>query len=338
MLTDAIEEDLEMKEEEEEEEGCYGHQGLERDLHLAAELGKTLLERNRVLEDSLEQMILRNQEQMREIEYLFKQGDQLRAVNDQHTKVHEQLEAMTQDLEQKNQKLLLENRAAQLKILRLSETVEGLQNQVEQLHAETEKIKVVSADQNRSRTLGAAPERKDGDVEVLTSSEEERASLRSSSPDWSVCSRHYSTSPALEEDCDALLRSVHALLSRLMSERVHKASALREHQALLQKIHRLELRAEKLEVYEEKLEESEAQIQELRLLLRSREIHHCRCWVEDEEGNLMKEIHEEEKSRRSQPQEQRPLYRALFEKIFGVLQRSKQELNRAEHGAGDLTA
>ncbi|MEQ2233638.1 hypothetical protein ILYODFUR_023828 [Ilyodon furcidens] len=38
------------------------------DLHLAAELGKTLLERNKELEDSLQQMYITNEEQGQEIE------------------------------------------------------------------------------------------------------------------------------------------------------------------------------------------------------------------------------------------------------------------------------
>lgn len=38
------------------------------DLHLAAELGKTLLERNKELEDSLQQMYVNNDEQVHEIE------------------------------------------------------------------------------------------------------------------------------------------------------------------------------------------------------------------------------------------------------------------------------
>lgn len=38
------------------------------DLHLAAELGKTLLERNKELEDSLQQMYITNEEQVHEIE------------------------------------------------------------------------------------------------------------------------------------------------------------------------------------------------------------------------------------------------------------------------------
>lgn len=42
------------------------------DLHLAAELGKTLLERNHELEEGLQQMYTTNQEQLQEIEVLTK--------------------------------------------------------------------------------------------------------------------------------------------------------------------------------------------------------------------------------------------------------------------------
>lgn len=41
---------------------------LHTDLHLAAELGKTLLERNKDLEDSLQHMYVNNEEQVQEIE------------------------------------------------------------------------------------------------------------------------------------------------------------------------------------------------------------------------------------------------------------------------------
>lgn len=41
------------------------------DLHLAAELGKTLLERNKELEDSLQQMYTTNEEQVQEIEVQY---------------------------------------------------------------------------------------------------------------------------------------------------------------------------------------------------------------------------------------------------------------------------
>eukprot|EP00064_Thunnus_orientalis_P022003 superscaffoldBa00007049_g22179 len=59
-----VEEEFEIK----EEEPWYDKQDLEHDLQLAAELGKTLLERNRELEQGLQQMYSNNQEQLQEIE------------------------------------------------------------------------------------------------------------------------------------------------------------------------------------------------------------------------------------------------------------------------------
>lgn len=47
------------------------------DLQLAAELGKTLLDRNTELEDSLQQMYTTNQEQLQEIEVIYLMGELL---------------------------------------------------------------------------------------------------------------------------------------------------------------------------------------------------------------------------------------------------------------------
>lgn len=47
------------------------------DLHLAAELGKTLLERNKELEDSLQQMYINNEEQVQEIEVKLRRSSRL---------------------------------------------------------------------------------------------------------------------------------------------------------------------------------------------------------------------------------------------------------------------
>ncbi|KAG8007105.1 Cerebellar degeneration-related protein 2-like [Nibea albiflora] len=86
------------------------------DLHLAAELGKTLLERNKELEDSLQQMYINNEEQVQEIEYLSKQLEMLREMNEQHAKVYEQLDVTARELEITNEKLVLESKASQQKI------------------------------------------------------------------------------------------------------------------------------------------------------------------------------------------------------------------------------
>lgn len=49
---------------------CFPLSAFFLDLHLAAELGKTLLERNKELEDSLQQMYITNEEQVQEIEVM----------------------------------------------------------------------------------------------------------------------------------------------------------------------------------------------------------------------------------------------------------------------------
>lgn len=52
-------------------------------------------------------------------QYLSKQVELLRQMNDQHTKVYEQLDVAARDLEQNNQRLVQDNRLAQHKIHRL---------------------------------------------------------------------------------------------------------------------------------------------------------------------------------------------------------------------------
>ncbi|XP_063790529.1 cerebellar degeneration-related protein 2 [Pseudophryne corroboree] len=137
MLTDSNVEEFEIK----EDEPWYDHQDLQQDLQLAAELGKTLLDRNTELEESLQQMYSTNQEQIQEIEYLTKQVDLLRRMNEQHAKVYEQLDVTARELEDANQKLVLESRTSQQKITGLTETIEGLQGHIEDLQRQVDDLK-----------------------------------------------------------------------------------------------------------------------------------------------------------------------------------------------------
>ncbi|KPP61323.1 hypothetical protein Z043_120592, partial [Scleropages formosus] len=125
----------------EEEEPWYDQQDLEQDLHLAAELGKTLLERNKELEDSLQQMYLTNEEQVQEIEYLSKQLDMLREMNEQHARVYEQLDITARELEVTNESLVVESKTSQQKIERLTGTIELLQGQVDALTIQVEELR-----------------------------------------------------------------------------------------------------------------------------------------------------------------------------------------------------
>lgn len=103
------------------------------------------------------------------LQHLTKQVELLRQVNDQHAKVYEQLDVSARELEQNNCKLVQENRAAQQKIqgwaadrrwllgptepelslnacqmfsIRLAETVELLQTQVDELQSQVEELKL----------------------------------------------------------------------------------------------------------------------------------------------------------------------------------------------------
>ncbi|XP_043085959.1 cerebellar degeneration-related protein 2 [Puntigrus tetrazona] len=253
MLTDIIEGEFDIK----EEEPWYDHQDLEHDLHLAAELGKNLLQQNRDLEETLQQMCITNQEQTQEIEYLSKQVDTLRSMNDQHAKLHEQLDSGAQDLERKNQRLVLENRAAQTKIEGLTETAEGLQAQVDELQRDVRKMRLVSAERSRSGDLG------------LACCEENRQSHKHFSHECSVSSSRSSPKREERDEHRELKRSVHSLQTQLSAERARRETAELEADALARELGRLEPRAALLGVYEERLAQKEAEVQELRLLLRS---------------------------------------------------------------------
>ncbi|XP_015281696.1 PREDICTED: cerebellar degeneration-related protein 2 [Gekko japonicus] len=137
MLTDSLVEEFEIR----EDEPWYDQQDLQQDLYLAAELGKTLLDRNTELETSLQQMYATNQEQLQEIEYLTKQVELLRQMNDQHAKVYEQLDITVRDLEDANQKLIVDSRSSQQKILSLTETIESLQTHIDDLQTQVEELK-----------------------------------------------------------------------------------------------------------------------------------------------------------------------------------------------------
>ncbi|ELW68330.1 Cerebellar degeneration-related protein 2-like protein [Tupaia chinensis] len=219
----------------EEEESWYDQQDLEQDLHLAAELGKTLLERNKELEESLQQMYATNEEQVQEIEYLTKQLDTLRHVNEQHAKVYEQLDLTARDLELTNQRLLLESKAAQQKIHGLTETTERLQAQVEELQAQVEQLRgleqlrVRREKRERRRTIHTFPCLK----ELCTSPRcEDAFRLHSSSLELGP--------RPLEQENERLQTLVGVLRSQVSQERQRKERAEREYTAVLQEYSELE--------------------------------------------------------------------------------------------------
>ncbi|KAG1669347.1 Cerebellar degeneration-related protein 2-like [Nymphon striatum] len=105
----------------------------ESDLQLAAELGKTLLERNKELDGSLKQCQNVIDDQELEIQYLTKQVVALREINDSRLKVYEQLEGAIADQERKNSKLVHDSVSDKKVIKSLKSNVEALEKRCEDL-------------------------------------------------------------------------------------------------------------------------------------------------------------------------------------------------------------
>ncbi|XP_035511443.1 cerebellar degeneration-related protein 2 [Morone saxatilis] len=273
MLTDVI------LEEEFDKNGdpWYDPQDLEHDLHLAAELGKTLLDRNHELEQALQQMYSTNQEQLQEIEYLTKQVDLLRQMNDQHAKVYEQLDVAARDLEQGNQRLVQDNRLAQQKINSLAEAVEGLQTYVEELQTQVEELKTAQAERNKRdlaeqrRSLGAQSV---SCLKELYDLQHERHLGHDSvcvdglwSPQGSFYDRDRCQDP--EEENTALQRSIQTLQSQIAVERSRREAAERESELTVRENRGLEQRLAMLDGCRARQRELEAEVEQLRLLWRA---------------------------------------------------------------------
>ncbi|XP_070779496.1 cerebellar degeneration-related protein 2 [Enoplosus armatus] len=273
MLTDMILEE----EFDKNGESWYDPQDLEHDLHLAAELGKTLLDRNHELEQALQQMYSTNQEQLQEIEYLTKQVDLLRQMNDQHAKVYEQLDVAARDLEQSNQRLVQDNRLAQQKIHSLTEAIEGLQTYMEDLQTQVEELKTAQAERNKRdlaeqrRNLGAQSV---SCLKELYDLHHDRHlahdSLRADglwSPQDSFYDRDRRQDP--EEENAALQRSVQTLQSQIAAERSRREAAERESEVTVRENRSLEQRLALLAGCRVRQKELEAEVEQLRLLWRA---------------------------------------------------------------------
>ncbi|KAH8278165.1 hypothetical protein KR018_011477, partial [Drosophila ironensis] len=103
------------------------------DLQLAAELGKTLLERNKELETLIKDYKVKDNEQEREILHLRKHINAMTEVNDSRLKVYEQLEVGIQELERANQRLNLEKNRDKKQIKTLTTNTETLEARCEEL-------------------------------------------------------------------------------------------------------------------------------------------------------------------------------------------------------------
>ncbi|XP_076674740.1 cerebellar degeneration-related protein 2-like isoform X2 [Andrena cerasifolii] len=111
-----------------------------QDLQLAAELGKTLLERNKELENIIKLHQSTVEEQAQEIEYMKKQTAALREVNDSRLKIYEQLEVSIQDLERANHRLVIENTSDKKLMKSQCVTIECLEARCEEYQKKFDEI------------------------------------------------------------------------------------------------------------------------------------------------------------------------------------------------------
>ncbi|KAM7386856.1 hypothetical protein PAMA_009474 [Pampus argenteus] len=275
MLTDVILEE----EFDKNGESWYDPQDLEHDLHLAAELGKTLLDRNHELEQALQQMYSTNQEQLQEIEYLTKQVDLLRQMNDQHAKVYEQLDTVARDLEQGNQRLVQDNRSAQQKIHCLTDTIDGLQTYMEDLQTQVEELRTAQAERNKRelaeqrRILGAQSVSCLKELYDLQHDRLRHLAHEGRQVDglWSLQGSFYDRDRCQdpEEEHKALQRSVQTLQSQITVERGRREAAERESELTARENQDLEQRLSLLVGCRARQKELEAEVEQLRLLWRS---------------------------------------------------------------------
>ncbi|XP_032183790.1 cerebellar degeneration-related protein 2 [Mustela erminea] len=262
MLAENLVEEFEMK----EDEPWYDHQDLQQDLQLAAELGKTLLDRNTELEDSLQQMYTTNQEQLQEIEYLTKQVELLRQMNEQHAKVYEQLDVTARELEETNQKLVADSKASQQKILSLTETIECLQNNIDHLQSQVEELK--SSGQGR-RSQGKCDQKSAPSFSCLKELYDLRQHFVYDHVFAEKITSLQSQQSPDEEENEHLKKAVTMLQAQLSVERQKRAAVEEEYGLVLKENSELEQQLGAADAYRARALELEAEVAEMRQMLQS---------------------------------------------------------------------
>ncbi|KAF7233440.1 hypothetical protein EG68_02477 [Paragonimus skrjabini miyazakii] len=103
---------------------------FDNDLVLAAELGKALLERNNLLEQTLEKYRYDEQEKDLELELLRRQISELRDLSQKRSALVDEADGYNQELDRLNRRLLLEMAADKKEIKRLRSNVANLEEQL----------------------------------------------------------------------------------------------------------------------------------------------------------------------------------------------------------------
>jgi len=134
---------------------CSGQQArrcsVNIDLQLAAELGNTLLERNKDLESTIKHQQGVIEDQIQEIEFLTKQTAALKEVNESRVKIYEQIEISLSELETNNLRLSEDSAVEKSKIKSLTTTVTALENRCEELQRSLEEAEIIIRNRKERR-------------------------------------------------------------------------------------------------------------------------------------------------------------------------------------------
>ncbi|XP_070580624.1 cerebellar degeneration-related protein 2-like isoform X2 [Ptychodera flava] len=220
-----------------------------KDLQLAAELGKTLLERNRELETSLIQAQHVNEEHTQHIMHLEKQLNLLRDASESKARLYEQLDYNIQEMEKTNQKLQHESRTDKQRIQRLTETVDTLETKIEEQTSRIEEMKLVERERARERRKAQSLPRE---------------------MDLAKSRRYYSTThlenqeSRLQEETIQQKSTIRYLRSRLGAEKrkqdeleIELSVLYQENELLQEHIKKIQLKAEEEKNLEEEFAEAE---------------------------------------------------------------------------------
>lgn len=170
------------------------------DLQLAAELGKTLLERNKELETALRQHQNIIEDQTQEIEYLTKQTVALREVNDSRLRIYEQLEVSIQELERANHRLAVDHAADKKHIKSLCSNIETLEGKCEELQKNVDDLNA-QLDMYRRRAERKPETDKPKDNEKIVDS-----SVNCKKPELNSTPKTVAPLPELTKEDEDLLR------------------------------------------------------------------------------------------------------------------------------------
>ncbi|KAF2362263.1 hypothetical protein FHG87_006979 [Trinorchestia longiramus] len=197
------------------------------DLQLAAELGKTLLERNRNLETTIKQQQTLIDDRDHEIDYLTKQSTALKSVNESRLRIYEQLEISIQELEKTNQRLNNEAAADKRKLRSLQSTIDSLEIRNDELQKALDEARCAARGRLKKKTQALDEALLRRSVSCEHSAQEDRVSGDEDSE-------------AIVENLTAQIRELHAKLTQETNKReeveIELSTLVQEHEVMLRHV------------------------------------------------------------------------------------------------------